>query len=423
MIKVMIKQGEIEKVSANTIIVPIFKDVQNTEPDFVKLDNVLNKIMSQAIEDNPHIAEEFSMNMFFTNKRIKADRIMLVGLGESEKLTAEKIRKTGGNIASALKGKEIESIALISFGFGLKKVSIEKATKAITEGVILGAYDFDEYKTDKKEKAKKKLELLYIIPQNDFDTAKITEAVDFTQTVCETVYMVRDLINEPSNKVTPSYMAKFAKNLCGKTKIQCKVMGKEEIKKEKMDCIIGVAKGSIEEPKLIRMDYKGNSHAKHVVLVGKGVTFDSGGINLKPENYIEDMKEDMAGAATMMGIIYTAAKLKLPLNLTAIMPCVENMPSGSALKPGDIITASSGKTVEIKNTDAEGRLILSDALYYAAKLKPDAIIDAATLTGAVTVALGKTITGIMGNNDSLIKEIIKAGDECDEKIWQLPLWE
>ncbi len=420
--KIIVKQWDIEKISSDVLVVPVFKGIQNAEPDFVKLDNLLNNCISQAIEDNGGITEEGSVNMFFTNKRMKTPKLLLIGLGDAEKLTTEKIRKAGGIIARFVGKRDVERLAIISFGFALKKITIEQATQVIVEGLLLGSYSFDRYKTDEKTKAKKKLSSLILLPQNEFDVGKIEEGAQRAVALNESVCITRDLVNEPSNIVTPTYLAKFAKNLCKSSKLKCKIYNTADLKKENMNCFLGVAKGSAEPPKLVRLDYNGAKGAKvDFVLVGKGVCFDSGGINIKPSGHIEDMKQDMGGAAVVLGIMNALTKLKIELNVVGLCACVENMPGAAAQKPSDVVVSASGKTVEIGNTDAEGRLILADTLDYATKIKPGAIINFATLTGAVIVALGKNIAGIMGNNEDLINELIQSSKTVDERIWQLPL--
>ena len=218
-------------------------------------------------------------------------------------------------------------------------------------------------------------------------------------------------------------MANHAKAVARNSKIKCKILNFAQIRKEKMGGVIAVSQGSKNEPRFIVLEYRGAKKGSPYALVGKGVTFDSGGLSLKPAKYMEDMKSDKAGATAVMGIMQAVARLRLPVNIVGIMPCVENMPSGSAQRPGDIITTSSGKTIEVQNTDAEGRLILADGLHYAKRFKPKAVIDMATLTGACVVALGYACCGVMGTDQQLISDLIAAGEQSGERGWQLPLWE
>ena len=432
--KVFVKKGDIEKQAAHVLVIPLFSDIQNSDEDLGKVDNILGRAISQALEDNAYLSKEGSISMFFTNKRLRADRVLLAGLGKSAELTTEKIRKLGGSIARHLTGKNAKDVAVLGFGLGLKNIPLDRATQALVEGFLLGNYTFDTYKTkkdddneknDKKDDNEKthqsKIERLPLIPQNEFDTDRMQDGADLAVVLSENVLMVRELINKPANIVTPEYMAKFAKDLSRNTKIKCKILNLSEIKKEKMGMILAVAQGSKNEPTLVKLEYYGARGKPTYAIVGKGVCFDTGGVNLKPTGYIEDMKDDMSGAAAVFGIVKAAAQLKLPVNLVGIAPCVENHISGSASRPSDIVRAASGKYVEIGNTDAEGRLILGDAIDYALKSKPDAIIDIATLTGACVVALGKEISGVMGNNQELMDKIMEAGKQTDELMWQLPL--
>ncbi|HIE42838.1 MAG TPA: leucyl aminopeptidase, partial [Nitrospinaceae bacterium] len=238
------------------------------------------------------------------------------------------------------------------------------------------------------------------------------------------VHFARDLISHPGNTATPTFLANHTKKMARKNKITCKVLGKQEMEKLGMGALLGVSRGSHEPPALIVMEYFGASKKKApTVIVGKGVTFDSGGISLKPGAGMDEMKMDMSGAATTIATLQAVASLKLPLNVIGIVPAVENMPGGSAIKPGDILTSMSGKTIEVLNTDAEGRLVLADALCYAQHYNPKEVIDLATLTGAVLMALGHESAAVIGNNPAMIQRLKDAGDATGERVWELPLWE
>jgi leucyl aminopeptidase len=245
-----------------------------------------------------------------------------------------------------------------------------------------------------------------------------------TQALYRGIVLARDLVSHPGNVVTTGYLAKSAQELAARHKLACKVLEMKELERLGMNALLAVGKGSAEPPRLIVLEYRGATRKEHpIVLVGKGITFDSGGISIKPGAGMEEMKTDMAGCAAVMGAIEAAAGLKLPVNLVAILPTAENMPDGKAYKPGDVITSMSGQTVEITNTDAEGRLILCDALHYALKYKPGVMIDLATLTGACVVALGHEASGMMGNDQGLLGDLKKAGERSGERVWELPLWD
>ncbi|MBS3121323.1 leucyl aminopeptidase [Candidatus Woesearchaeota archaeon] len=421
--KISVKESIVKNLNEDVLIIPVFKDTHNTETLFLELDNILNKLLTQTIYENKDICEEYKLNLFYTPARIKLRRILLAGVGKIEEMDQEKIRLLGGKLAGFCTSNSMSNVAFLNFGYSLKNIAIDDATKAFVEGFLLGAYSYDELKTKKKddEKKNKKIESLLIIPQVSSDINLIENVIKEAEIICRNVNLVRDLVNKPSNILTPEIYAKVIKETFRKTKVKVKVMEFDQIKKEKMGCIIGVGKGSEEKPKLVLLAYTPQKSKKTIALVGKGVTFDSGGINLKPSNYLTNMKDDMAGSATVAGVIKIAAELKLPVKLIGIMPLVENMPSGSALKTGDVISAANGKTIEVENTDAEGRLILADALHYASTSKPDYIIDIATLTGAALVALGSKCTSVMGNDQDLVNNLIKSGEETHELAWQLPL--
>jgi leucyl aminopeptidase len=236
--------------------------------------------------------------------------------------------------------------------------------------------------------------------------------------------LTRDLVNTPGNIKSPAYLAEQAKNAAGQSNLKCKLLGQKELAKEGCGALLGVAQGSVREPQLIVLEHNGgNKDQAPIALVGKGVTFDSGGISLKPGEKMDEMKMDMAGGATVIGTMLAASLLELPINLVGIVPAVENMPSGTAYRPGDILTSLSGQTIEVLNTDAEGRLILADALTYAKRYEPQLVIDLATLTGACIIALGHHATAVLGNDQKLVQDLLSAGEESGERLWQLPLWE
>lgn len=419
--KISLKKGNIENLKTKVLVIPVFEDVKNAERDFVKIDNLMGRLLSKTIEADPAIGEENNFSLFFNNKRITTDKILLAGLGKRDKLDAEKIRSFGGKLVNHLKKKKVSDFSILSFGYGLKGIAIEKATQALCEGFLLGNYSHTKFKS-KKDKKKKGIETAAILPQTDYDTSKIEEGMKRAEILSNSVALVRDLVNGPANVVNPAYLVKEAKDLAKQNKLKIKVFDQAQLKKEKMNTILAVGKGSDFPPYLVILEY-GSAKRKQdtYCLVGKGVCFDSGGLNLKPGSYMQDMKIDMGGAATVLGVMKAVSELKLPINLIGLMPCVENMPSARSSRPGDVVTTYSGKTVEILNTDAEGRLIMADALHYSLKYKPKSIIDIATLTGACMVALGLDTVGVFGTDQELVDDILAASKETDELMWQLPL--
>lgn len=343
-------------------------------------------------------------------------RLLLVGLGPKKGASREGFRAAGGKIAKLARRAEWKAVTAGIPGYG-KKMGEGDAASALVEGVLLGSLKLDLYKT-KKEKKVQLGKLTVACTKN------IGKNVDEAAVLAEAQNYVRMIAAEPANVMTPFELARVARELARDYKLKYRLFTKKDLEKNKMNALLSVSQGSVQEPVMVELGYSGGKKgAPHIALVGKGITFDSGGISLKPGKGMYDMKYDKCGFVTMLGVMRAAAELKLPLQITAVLPATENMPSGSASKPGDIVRAYNGKTIEILNTDAEGRMILADALAYAAEKKPDLIIDAATLTGAVIVCLGKAGAGMMGTSDKAINGLEKAGMHTHERVWQLPLWE
>ncbi|MFN7262466.1 MAG: leucyl aminopeptidase [Pseudobdellovibrionaceae bacterium] len=344
----------------------------------------------------------------------------LVVIGVGNKLTHESVRQLAPTILSAVQGLKAKSVAVDFDGLPKGKKDHGSFIQAFAEGLILSDYSFDELKSSKKKEDKKEELNIHLVTKSADATAKkaLTEGV----TLAETVNFSRRLGDLPGNLMTPSILADTVVQAVKGTGIKATVWDKARIKKEKMGGLWGVAQGSAQEPRFIILEYKGAAASKKpVVFVGKGLTFDTGGISIKPSAAMEEMKYDMCGGANVIGALLAIAKLKLKVNAIALVPATENMPGSQATKPGDVHTARNGKTFEVNNTDAEGRLILSDALCYASELKPQLIVDAATLTGAIVVALGNTHTGYFTRNTDLKKKIENAAEASGEWVWNMPL--
>lgn len=315
------------------------------------------------------------------------------------------------------KPKELHIIVPVFEPFKNYFDSIEYLIQTIIEGIALGNYTFDKYKSDKNN-----LEDL-LINVHFTKLATVKKITEYSEKIISAVYFARDLVNEPSTVLTPLEFAKRAKLELQKYGVTVKIFGENELKKRKMNAILAVGRGSKNKPCMIIASYKPeNKTRKKIALVGKGVTYDSGGLSLKPTSGMIDMKADMSGGALVIGVIKAAANLKLPVELIGIIPAVENMPGGNSYKPGDIIISASGKSIEVKDTDAEGRIILADALYFASQQKPDEIIDFATLTGACAVALGEIAAGLFTSYDELAEKLLKAGLKTYERLWRMPFW-
>ncbi|MFQ5511764.1 MAG: leucyl aminopeptidase [Candidatus Krumholzibacteriia bacterium] len=342
------------------------------------------------------------------------DHVLLLGLGPTRAANPERMARAGGAASRVLKKHRFTTVHLLAAD-ALEDAPDERLHPFL-KGFLLAQYRFFLGQTNTKAVGIKRLELMA------GDGKAVSNAIRRARMVSEHNEKVRDLVNLPANVLTPLRLAAEARTLAKDHGLTCRILGRRELEKMKMGAVLGVAQGSNEEPRFICLHYnKGKSTRGRVCLVGKAVTFDTGGISIKPWQHMDEMKGDMAGGALVLSVIGAAARMKLPLEIIALVPAVENMPSGNAFRPGDVITTYSGKTIEVLSTDAEGRLILSDALAYATEFKPDLIVDFATLTGAVVVALGTHIAGVMGNSQSHIDRLIDAGAMAGEQVWQLPL--
>lgn len=389
-----------------------------------EIDDAMGGVISGAIKAGDFKGKLSQIAVFYTGSKLSSERILLVGLGNRREFNKDKLREASGTAASEAKkmGVKILSAALDENTVGI--LSPHDSAQTVVEGVMLASYAFDEFKTDKKEKTKKIKTLNIVLPLKYKGIGRIEKGALKGFRLCESVFFARDLISSPANVATPSYLAKKAGDTAKKLGIKTTIIEKEEMEKLGMGALLGVSRGSSEAPKLIVLEYGGGKNKEQpYVIAGKAVTFDSGGISIKPSAGMEEMKTDMSGGAAAMGAIMAAASLKLPVNVIAIVPATENLPGGRALKPSDILTSMSGQTIEVQNTDAEGRLILADALTYAGRFNPRVVIDIATLTGACVIALGNHASGLLGNNEGLKKELVKAGEETGERLWELPLWE
>jgi leucyl aminopeptidase len=396
-----------------------------------QVDDLMNGALTAAFKSKRF---EGKLNQTFEQSvcgLMGADSLIVVGLGKSKDVKEEQIRQASGTGAKKAEKLRHNTIAIFLDEKSAGKPGKSKAGKAgspvataLMEGAQLGLYHFDQYKSLDKENPPSRINEITILVSSKAKVKTYQTGVDQAEKLCDAVLATRDLMHHPGNTATPTFLAKAAQTMSRKHKITCKVLEKKDMEKLKMGSLLGVARGSHEPPKFIVMEYKGGkAKDKPVVIVGKGVTFDSGGISLKPGGGMDEMKFDMSGAAVTIGTLQAVASLKLKVNVVGIVPATENMPGGSATKPGDILTASNGKTIEVLNTDAEGRLILADALVYAQRFEPKALIDLATLTGAVIMALGHQAAAAVGTDQKLIQKLIASGDATGERLWQLPLYE
>ncbi|MGQ0813925.1 MAG: leucyl aminopeptidase [Gemmatimonadota bacterium] len=365
--------------------------------------------------------------LFPRKNEIGAQRVLLVGLGKPEDYTVERLRRAVGTAMRTAERTNITSIAfsLEHTGSSSERMGGALAARAAAEAGVLASWDFREMKTVAKDEDQPiPIAELVLLAGKESDEKEYQAAADLGTVSARSANLARDLATRPGNVATPTYLANVASEIAREHGMKITVLDRAQMKAEGMQALLAVAQGSLEEPRFIALEYHGaGPKTAPLVLVGKGVTFDTGGISIKPADRMEDMKYDMSGAAAVLGALRGIAELKLKANVVGLIPATENMPSGNAVKPGDVIGSHLGKTIEIINTDAEGRLILVDALSYARRYQPAAMVDAATLTGAVVVALGQQAIGLMGNDGDLIDEIMAAGLRAGERCWNLPLWD
>jgi len=377
-------------------------------------DKAVQQAAAELISTGDVAGKMFEISWLHEPTGLKAKRLLLVGGGRAKNFSATELRKIAGAAVRALKPRKVRSLAFVA----PEQIPAENAVKAIVEGAMVGDFDSDTYKSDRKDQS---VNSLTVVASGD--QAKLQRALDEARIVGESQNFTRELVNEPSNRMTPMILAKRAQEMAKEVGLKCDVYGADKIKELKMGAFWGVAQGSDEPPALIVMRYEpaGAPEKPVLGLVGKGITFDTGGISIKPADGMEKMKYDMAGGATMIGVMRAIALLKPKVKVIGIVCATENMPSGKAQKPGDIQTSMSGKTIEIINTDAEGRLVLADGLAYARQLGCTHLIDAATLTGAVVVALGYANAGVFASDDDMYEKFATAVSEAGEKMWRLPL--
>ena len=387
------------------------------------LDRALGGALSKLVQSKEFEGKANEVLLYHTQDKVPAKRLVLVGLGKKNEVTLEMIRQAMGSAAKRVRQAKVRSFAVVLPTVKPNRMSWVEVAQAMVEGAILGSYQFTVYRTEAA--SGQDVAEMRILAQQKDQLRQVTEGIRRGVATAEATVFVRDLCNHPSNILTPSRVADEAKTIAKTEGIAIKILEQKEMEQLGMGALLGVSRGSQEPPKFIILEYNGTKKKdeRPVVLVGKTITFDTGGISLKPAENMEHMKADMTGGAEVLASIRAAARLKLPLRHISILPVAENMPGGRAMKPGDIVTTLSGKTVEVQNTDAEGRLILADGLAYAMRYNPAALIDIATLTGACVVALGQFAIGMFGTDQSLKEQVRKSGQKAGERVWEMPLWE
>jgi leucyl aminopeptidase len=424
-LKIEVKVGDIADWRDEAVVVNLFKGVKRPGGATGALDKATGRAISKLIESGDFQGRFKDVAVLPATGELPAKRIIIVGLGEKDKFTIDRIREASGKAALQARETGLKSFSTIVHGAGIGRFNLDEATEAMAEGALLALYRYTRYKTD--DEWKKDPEVMTIVTTEKARVGVMQRAVESGIIVASAGNMVRDLVNMPSNDKPPQRLAEFASKVARDSGFKCKVLDERQMADIGMGGVMAVGKGSEEPPRFLVLEYKGARRGKPIVLVGKGITFDTGGISLKPQEGplgpIWEMRHDMAGMATVLATISAATRLKLPLDIIALAPLAENMPSGHAQRPGDVLKMYGGKTVEVLSTDAEGRLILADALVYAEKLKPQAIVDVATLTGTAVYALGKRVTPVMGNDSRLIRRLERAGVETGERVWELPMFD
>lgn len=411
-----LSSDEIQSLETDVLVVNCYEN--ELSPDAKALDAVMNGQLQSLLDSGELTGKTGTIFPIFKPQNLNARYLVMVGFGARDKASIDTLGKA---VEVATQWARKTPATNITFSIlsncGKKKYTIPR----IIETISHTTYAFNQYKSKKDDLHTQEYSINVTAITEEIETA-----FNYGIALEKGIDLAKDLGNTPANHLTPTDLSDVADDLANKyDDLHCKILNDSDIKRLGMGAIVAVSQGSVEPPNFITLEYHGadNRDEAPIVLVGKGVTFDSGGISLKPGAGMDEMKYDMCGAATVLGTMKAIAELKLPINVVALIPAVENMPSGSAIKPGDVITSMSGKTIEILNTDAEGRLILCDALTYAEQYNPKAVINVATLTGAIIVALGHIPTGLFANNQELADQIIESGNATMDRVWQLPIWE
>ncbi len=421
MIEINVKAGAAAKQRDDAVVLPILAGRKLTESG-KELQASTGKVIAQYLRKFDHLGEFGEIGMLYEIEGAFTQRIVFAGAGEDKKLTLDGLRRLAARLARELEKGGSRDISLYLTELPVRGASLADKVQAVAEGLQLGLYRFDKYQSEQKKNTRA-LRSATIMIESRKGLAAAEAAVLRANATAVGTNFARDLANEPGNVCTPEWLGNQAAGLSHK-KLKVTVMDKKAIEKAGFTALLAVNQGSAKEPRFIVLEYQGGKKAdKPVALVGKGLTFDAGGISIKPAAQMDEMKFDMCGSAAVLGIFKAVTEMDLPVNLLGVIASTENLLGAAAYKPGDIVTSYKGITIEVQNTDAEGRIILSDALAYAAEKKPAEIIDFATLTGACVIALGAQASGLMGTGEKVIKGLKKAGDYTHDRVWQLPMYD
>lgn len=413
--EIKVLNEELKDQACDCLVVGIYEKTETLSGVVAKVDEALGEIITEFVIKKDKFEGKFGHTYLLqTYGKIAANKVLVVGLGEKEKFTPNKLRELSAKIikkAASIKAKKV------CMDLGKLEFDAEVSGQVVTEGALIGEYSFDKYKTKKDDS---KIAELVLVEKDSAKVSKLQVGAKKGENVSKAMTFARNLANEPAQYATPSKLAEVAKKIEG---VKTKIYEKDDIENMEMGAFLAVGKGSCELPKFIHMKYIPSKPKKKIALIGKGITFDSGGLDIKPASSMLTMKDDMSGAACVLAVMNTLKTFAPDVEVHGIIAACENMPGCAAYKPGDILTAKNKKTIEVDNTDAEGRLTLADALCYACELGVDEVIDIATLTGACMVALGTHAGGIMGNSQEMIDKLIKTAEENGERFWQLPMFE
>jgi leucyl aminopeptidase len=421
--EIQVKQGSLVEVATPLLVVGLFEDAATLGGAAAAVDEALGGLLVRLRESGElrGKAGEIVLVHNQSSQGLQAERVAVVGLGSQAGFTAESARRAAAAAARKARDLRVASYATVLHGAGAGRLEPEAAAEALAEGSLLALYTYDQFKHERVAGGHE-VERATVVERDPERLDAIRAGLASGAAMAEATMTARDLAQGPANVVTATFLAQQAQAIAEQMGFECEVFGMEQIRELRMNGLLAVNQGSANPASFVVMRYHAPGAQKTLAVVGKGITFDSGGISIKPAENMHHMRHDKSGAAAVVGFMQAATALKLPVNVLGIFAATDNMPSGSAYRPGDVIQPRGGTTVEIINTDAEGRVILSDALCYAAEQEPDAIVDLATLTGACVVALGHHASGLFGNDEDLIETMLAAGNVSGERVWPLPLW-
>ncbi|MEN6478884.1 MAG: leucyl aminopeptidase [Anaerolineales bacterium] len=420
--EIKVERGSVCAVATDLLVVNVLEGVAKPSGATGAVDAALQGAIAELITAGDIKGKEGEVTLLYPRGQVPATRVLVVGLGKQSDLDANAVRKAAAVAARKAQDLGVAEYCTIAHGAGAGGLDPALAAQAVVEGTVLGSYHLSTYLTQ-QEARRLPLAGVTLLAYSEAELPALQTGAAAGKAIAEAVCLARDLINIPGNDLPPSALAARAQQVATESGLACTILDEAQMKALGMGALLAVGKGSDQPSQFIVLEYHADyPEAKPYVVVGKGITFDSGGISLKPGQGMEDMKDDMAGAAAVLGVMQAVAALGLPIRVVGLAPCVENMPSGKASRPGDVVQALNGLTVEIISTDAEGRLILADALGYAQRYQPQAVVDLATLTGGCVVALGHVASGLMANDDALAAQLEQAAKASGEKTWRLPLW-